>query len=285
VPDPGWGRISDLLVAVPQATDVHNPDEFRLLFVGDVVGRPGRQALAVLLPQLRAELRPHLIVVNGENSAGGFGITAATACELRQAGADLVTTGNHVWDQKEFAGQIDQLDFLLRPENFPPGVPGTGVRVVEADGEQVLVLNLQGRVFLRDADDPFRTADRVLAELGGPKIVVVDMHAEATSEKAALGWYLDGRASAVCGTHTHVPTADHRLLPQGTAYVTDVGMVGPRDGVIGVEKEAVLHRFLTGMPRRFETATGIVTFNSVLVTISRRTGRATSIRRIDREHL
>ena len=259
-------------------------DEFRILFVADVVGRPGRAAVTALLPRVREELRPHLTIVNGENSAGGFGITAATVAELRSAGADVVTTGNHVWDQKQFVEEITHVDRVLRPHNYPPGAPGTGALVVEADGEQVLVMNLQGRIFLPDLDDPFRCADEVLAAHPEPRIVFCDMHAEATSEKAAMGWHLDGRASAVVGTHTHVPTADARVLTGGTAYVTDVGMVGPRDSVIGVQKEAALRRFRTGMPHRFETASGVVTFNSVLVRISRRTGRATSIQRIDREH-
>jgi metallophosphoesterase (TIGR00282 family) len=259
-------------------------DDFRILFVADVVGRPGRQAVHALLPGLRDELGAHLTIVNGENSAGGFGITAATARELIACGADVITTGNHVWDQKQFVDEIAQVDRVLRPHNYPPGAPGTGAMVLEADGEDVLVMNLQGRIFLPDLDNPFRAADEVLAAHPGPRIVFCDMHAEATSEKAAMGWHLDGRASAVVGTHTHVATADARLLPGGTAYITDVGMVGPRDGVIGVQKEAALSRFLTGMPSRFETASGVVTFNSVLVTISRRTGRATSIQRIDREH-
>ena len=260
-------------------------DDFRILFVADVVGRPGRVALAAILPKLKAEVRPHLTVVNGENAAGGFGITAKTAAEIRSAGADLITTGNHVWDQKQFVEEVAELDHVLRPYNFPPGVPGAGARVVTADGEQVLVVNLQGRLYMPDLDDPFRAADQVLAAHPEARIVFCDMHAEATSEKQAMGWHLDGRASAVVGTHTHVATADQRVLPGGTAYVTDVGMVGPRDSVIGVDKEAALKRFLTGMPHRFETAEGIVTFNSVLVTISRPTGRATNIQRIDREHV
>src|SRR2546429_8225906 len=263
---------------------MNGADDFRILFVADVVGRPGRAAVAALLPGLRAELDPHLTIVNGENSAGGFGITAATARELCASGADVITTGNHVWDQKQFVEEIAQVDRVLRPWNYPPGAPGIGALVMEADGEQVLVMNLQGRIFLPDLDDPFRAADAVLAAHPGPRTVFCDMHAEATSEKAAMGWDLDGRASAVVGTHTHVATADARVLPCGTAYVTDVGMVGPRDSVIGVDKDAAIQRFLTGMPHRFETASGVVTFNSVLVTISRRTGRATSIQRIDREH-
>jgi metallophosphoesterase (TIGR00282 family) len=263
---------------------IRSDDDFRILFVADVVGRPGREAIAALLPEVKAEHRPHLTIVNGENSAGGFGITAKTAAEIRAAGADVLTTGNHVWDQKQFVEEIVELDYVLRPQNFPPGAPGKGAIVLTADGEHVLVLNLQGRLFMPDLDDPFRVADQILAASPEPRIIFCDMHAEATSEKQAMGWHLDGRASAVVGTHTHVPTADHRVLPGGTAYVTDVGMVGPRDSVIGVNKDAALRRFLTGMPHRFETAGGIVTFNSVLVTISRPTGRAISIQRIDREH-
>jgi metallophosphoesterase (TIGR00282 family) len=262
-----------------------NDDEYRILFVADVFGRPGRKAVSELLPGLRAEHDVHLTIVNGENSAGGFGITAATVRELKAAGADVITTGNHVWDQKQFVDEIGTLDHVLRPYNFPPGAPGTGAVVVSAGGEDVLVMNLQGRIFLPDLDDPFRAADAILAAHPEQRIVFCDMHAEATSEKTAMGWHLDGRASAVVGTHTHIPTADARVLPGGTAYVTDVGMVGPRDSVIGVQKEAALRRFLTGMPHRFETAPGVVTFNSVVVTITRRTGRATSIQRIDREHI
>jgi 2',3'-cyclic-nucleotide 2'-phosphodiesterase len=223
-------------------------------------------------------------VVNGENAAGGFGITRKICDDLYGAGVDCITTGNHVWDQKQFVEEIGELDDVLRPQNFPPGVPGKGTALVSAGGEQVLVLNLQGRLFMPDLDDPFRAADEALASHPETRIVFCDMHAEATSEKQAMGWHLDGRVSAVVGTHTHVATADQRVLPGGTAYVTDVGMVGPRDSVIGVNKDAALKRFLTGMPYRFETAGGIVTFNSVLVTISRPTGRAISIQRIDREH-
>jgi metallophosphoesterase (TIGR00282 family) len=258
--------------------------EFRVLFVADVVGRPGREAVGALLPGLKAEYEPHLTIVNGENAAGGFGITAKTAAEIRSAGADLITTGNHVWDQKQFIEEVVGLDDVLRPANFPPGVPGRGAALLTMDGEQVLVMNLQGRLFMPDLDDPFQVADRLLQANPEVSIVFCDMHAEATSEKQAMGWHLDGRVSAVVGTHTHVPTADHRVLPGGTAYVTDVGMVGPRDSVIGVNKDAALKRFLTGMPHRFEIAEGIVTFNSVLVTISRPSGRAISIQRIDREH-
>jgi len=241
-------------------------------------------AVVALLPALKAELEPHLTIVNGENSAGGSGITAKTAAEIRAAGADLITTGNHVWDQKQFVDELPGLERVLRPHNFPPGAPGSGACVLEADGEQVLVLNLMGRLYLQDIDDPFRAADAVLEANPEVRISLCDMHAEATSEKVAMGWYLDGRVSAVVGTHTHVPTADARVLPGGTAYVTDVGMVGPRDGVIGVDKEAVIKRFLTGIPHRFEVAEGPVTFNSVAISIDRLTGRAISISRNDLVH-
>jgi metallophosphoesterase (TIGR00282 family) len=262
-----------------------DPDDFRILFVADVVGQPGREGVRSLLPDLKDEFQAHLTIVNGENSAGGFGITAKTAAELRSAGADVITTGNHVWDRSQFVEEIKGQDDVLRPYNFPPGAPGRGALEVEVDGQRVLVMNLQGRIFLPDLDDPFRAANEILAAHPEATIVFCDMHAEATSEKVAMGWHLDGRASAVVGTHTHVPTADQRVLPGGTAYVTDVGMVGPRDSVIGVDKDAALSRFLTGMPHKFETATGVVTFNSVLVTISRPTGRAKSIQRVDREHI
>ena len=260
-------------------------DELRVLFVADVVGHPGREAVKALLPHLKSELRPDLTVLNGENAAGGFGLTAKIAAELKAAGADVITSGNHVFAQKEFVGELPALDRVLRPANYPPTAPGKGWCVVEAAGHDVLVMNLMGRIFLDSLDDPFRAADAILAEHPDVKVVFCDMHAEATSEKTAMGWYLDGRASAVVGTHTHVATADARVLAGGTAYVTDVGMVGPRDGCIGMDKDVVIQRFLTGVPNRFVVASGPVTFNSVLVTINPSSGRATSIQRIDREHV
>ncbi|HEV2953461.1 MAG TPA: TIGR00282 family metallophosphoesterase [Candidatus Dormibacteraeota bacterium] len=259
-------------------------DDFRILFAADVVGSPGRTALKELLPQVRDEFQPHLVIVNGENSAGGFGLTIKTVAEIREAGADVITTGNHIFDQREFVPQLDSQEFIVRPQNYPPGAPGKGSCLIDADGEQVLVMNLMGRLYLQDIDCPFRAADSILAMEPRPKISFCDMHGEATSEKQAMGWYLDGRVSAVVGTHTHIPTNDHRILPGGTAFVTDVGMVGPRDGVIGMDKVAVLKRFLTGVPHRFEVAAGPVTFNSVLITISRLTGNATAIQRIDRTY-
>jgi metallophosphoesterase (TIGR00282 family) len=259
--------------------------EFRILFVADVVGHPGRDAVKAILPGLKKEVGADLAIVNGENAAGGFGLTSKIAAELKQAGADVITTGNHVFAQKEFVPDLAHLERVLRPANYPPAAPGKGSCVVEAAGHEVLVMNLMGRIFVEALDDPFRAADAILAAHPDVKIVFCDMHAEATSEKTAMGWFLDGRASAVVGTHTHIPTADARILTKGTAYVTDVGMVGPRDGCIGMDKDIVLQRFLTGVPNRFQVAAGPVTFNSVLVTISSSTGRATSIQRVDREHV
>lgn len=253
----------------------------KALFVGDVVGRPGREALTALLPGLRAELAADLVIVNGENAAGGAGLTAPIAAELRGAGADVVTNGNHVWDQRSFLKEIDALDYALRPLNLPPGNPGRGWLIARG----ALVVNAIGRVFMAANDDPFRALDALIAELGAeaPPVRILDWHAEATSEKVAMGWHLDGRFSAVLGSHTHVPTADARVLPQGTAFVADTGMVGPRDSVLGVRTDIILARFLTGMPARFEVASGAVVFNSVLVDIDDSSGRARSIQRIDRE--
>lgn len=254
----------------------------RVLFVGDVVGRPGRDAVQAILPRLREELRVDLAIVNGENAAGGAGLTAALAEELRAAGADVVTNGNHVWDQRAFLAEIDRLDRCIRPLNLPPGNPGRGW--VVADG--VLVVNAIGRVFMAAYDDPFRALDALLAELGesAPRVRILDWHAEATSEKVAMGWHLDGRFSAVVGSHTHVPTADARVLPGGTAFVSDTGMVGPRDSVLGVRPDIILERFRTMIPKRFEVADGPAVFNSVLVDVDEATGRARSIERVDREH-
>lgn len=251
----------------------------RILCVGDVVGKPGRRAVAELLPRLRTEHRVDLAVVNGENAAGGAGLTADVARELRDAGADVVTNGNHVWDQRQFKDEIGTLDFALRPVNLPANNPGRGWVIVNG----ALVVNAIGRTFMAPADDPFRALDGVLEQLGStaPKVRVLDWHAEATSEKLAMGWHLDGRFSAVVGTHTHVPTADARLLPGGTALVCDAGMVGPRDSILGMRPEIILERFRTGMPARFQVADGPVVFNSVLVEVDDATGHARSIERVD----
>ena len=253
----------------------------RVLFVGDIVGKPGRQAFAALVPPVRRDRSIDLVVANGENAAGGAGLTGEIARELHDAGADIITNGNHVWDQRVFLKEIDTLDFCIRPLNLPPGNPGKGW--VVHDG--ALVVNAIGRVFMAEQDDPFRAIDALLADLGerAPKIRILDWHAEATSEKIAMGWHLDGRFSAVVGSHTHVPTADPRILPQGTALVADTGMVGPRDSVLGIEPSIIVSRFLDHVPRRFEVASGVVQFNSVVVDVDDATGRARSIERLDRE--
>jgi metallophosphoesterase (TIGR00282 family) len=253
----------------------------RLLFVGDVFGRPGRHAVQALLPGLRDEHKVDLVVVNGENAAGGAGLTGEIAKELREAGADVLTNGNHVWDQRQFMKEIDTLDFCIRPINLAPGNPGRGWMIAK----DVLVVNAIGRTFMAPADDPFRAIDDLLVELGdrAPRVRILDWHAEATSEKVAMGWHLDGRFSAVVGSHTHVPTADPRVLPRGTALVADTGMVGPRDSVLGVDPAIIVARFRTGMPRRFEVASGPVQFNSVLIDVDAGSGNATGIRRIDHE--
>jgi len=253
----------------------------RVLMIGDVIGRPGRRAVRCLVPELRRDLQIDLVIANGENSAGGAGLTSKTAGELFSSGVDVVTSGNHVWDQKEIIPHLESEAAILRPLNYPPAAPGHG----HVDAGNALVVNLIGRVFMGTFDCPFRTADSVLdSEDGLPKAVIVDIHAEATSEKAALAWYLDGRVSAVLGTHTHVATADARILPGGTAFVSDVGMVGPINSIIGVEPKEVLERFLTQMPSRLKVAKqGPSIFNSVMVEIDDASGKAIAIARVDRE--
>lgn len=251
----------------------------RVLFIGDVIGKPGRRALQVLLPSLRRELTPDLVIANGENAAGGNGLTLDTAHEILSAGVDVITSGNHIWDQKEFLPHLDGELPVLRPLNYPPGVPGKGY----LQRGEVVVVNLQGRTFMAPIDCPFRTADDLLHRLTHARIIIVDFHAEATSEKQAMGWYLDGRVSAVLGTHTHVPTADPRILPKGTAFVTDVGMCGPYNSIIGVEVQDILERFLLQTPKRFTVASGPAVLNAVLVDIDDQSGRALSIVRVDRE--
>ena len=249
--------------------------------IGDVVGRPGRSTVKSVVPGLRDELNIDLVIANGENAAGGFGLTPDTAQELLSSGVDVITSGNHIWDQKEIIPELDSALPVIRPLNYPPGTPGRGhVRVNGA-----LVINLLGRVFVGTVDCPFRTVDQLLRETpDAPRVIIVDMHAEATSEKQAIGWYLDGRVSFVAGTHTHVATADTRLLPKGTAYVSDLGMVGAMNSVLGVETSDALERFLMQTPRRLRVATaGPTRFNSVLADIDDTTGRATDIVRVDRE--
>ncbi len=252
-----------------------------ILMVGDVFGEPGRAALRKLLPRLREEHRADFVVVNVENAAAGFGVTPQIARELLDHGADVMTSGNHIWDRKEIVEYITRENLLLRPANFPSGTPGVGHVTVKAGPHRVAVLNLMGRVFMSPIDCPFRKADAVVPELRKEtSIILVDMHAEATSESVAMGWYLDGRVSAVVGTHRHVQTADERILPRGTAYITDVGMTGPIDSVIGVDTDIILRRFLTQMPVRFEPAKGPAALHGVVITVDPETGRASDIRRL-----
>jgi metallophosphoesterase (TIGR00282 family) len=237
----------------------------RVLFIGDIVGEPGRRAVKDLLPELREQHSPDLVVANGENVAGGVGITERTAKSLLDYGIDVITTGNHVYRHRDVYAFLDSTDRVIRPANYGTANPGKGHVVVEKNGVRWAVVNLSGSVGLQAARSPFHEADRILSGLDAD-LVVVDFHAEMTSEKVAMGWHLDGRVTAVLGTHTHVPTADGRVLPGGTAYITDVGMTGSRAGVIGVKKEQVLERFLTQMPVKFETAEEDVWLMGCLVT-------------------
>lgn len=255
-----------------------------ILFLGDVVGRPGRKIVVRYLPELMEEFSSHLVVVNVENAAGGFGMSKEIYNQLVGLGVDVLTSGNHIWDRKDFLKEMETCERLLRPVNYPPRAPGKGWLIVDTDEGPVAVVNLAGRVYMPAVDCPFRTIDGVLADLDADvRAIIVDFHAEATSEKQALGYYLDGRVSAVLGTHTHVRTADHKILPAGTAYISDVGMSGPRDSVIGVKIEPALERFLTGMPNRFDPATGPLELNAVHLEINPATGKALAIKPIHRE--
>jgi hypothetical protein len=260
----------------------------KILFVGDVFGSPGRHIVREHLPHVVESHQIDLLVINGENAAGGFGLTPGIADELFEMGAQVITTGNHVWDKREIIDYIQSAApeghergrRVLRPANYAYGTPGFGVYQGELPtGQSYAVINLQGRVFMGSCDDPFRKADELLSQITA-KVIVLDFHGEATSEKSALGWYLDGRVTAVLGTHTHVPTADERVLPKGTAYISDVGMSGPYDSVIGVEVEQVLKRFLTGMPGKFDAARGNAKMCAVVIECDGGTGRASHIQRL-----
>ena len=254
----------------------------RLLFIGDIVGKPGRELVRRGLAALVAHHRIDLVIANVENAAAGFGVTPDIAEDFLHYGIQVMTGGNHSWDKKEILPYIAEQPRLLRPANMPPGTPGLGRTVVRAsNGVQVGVINVMGRVFMTAIDDPFRIVlDEIKAIENDVQVVFVDFHAEATSEKVAMGWHLDGRVTAIAGTHTHVQTADERVLPRGTAYITDVGMTGPHDSVIGVERSAILQRFLTGLPQRFETATENPRLNGIIVDADEATGRAASIGRV-----
>lgn len=253
----------------------------KVLFIGDIVGNVGRKALKENLPYLKSKYKPHVVIVNGENAAAGRGITGAIANEFFNWGVHGITLGNHTWDNKDIFDFIDDEPRMIRPANFPPGTPGRGYTVVKGEGKELAIVNLQGRTFLPALDCPFRVADEIVDEpRQDHKCILVDMHAEATSEKIAMGWHLDGRASLVVGTHTHVQSNDDRILPGGTAYLTDAGMVGPRDGILGMEREAVLRKFYTQLPVRFVVDDGKWHFHGVFVEIDEATGAATRIEKI-----
>ena len=253
----------------------------KILAIGDIIGKPGRDAVKVLLPELKKEYSPDLIIANGENTAGGIGITGAIADELFSSGIDVITSGNHVWAQKDIQSYLDGPKAVIRPLNYPPGAPGKGY--ITQDG--TAIVNLIGRTYMNAFDCPFRGMDRLLSELPPDvKVIIVDFHAEATSEKNAMGRYLDGRVSAVLGTHTHVATADAQIFPGGTAYVTDIGMVGPKESVIGDDVKGVIERFLTQIPRRLAVAADKrIIFNGVVVDVDEDNGMARGIERIYRE--
>lgn len=253
-----------------------------ILFIGDIVGKPGRQAVSRELHHLVDRHGIDLVIANGENAAAGFGITEETARELFTQGIHVITSGNHIWDKKDALEFIDREERLIRPVNYPEGAPGRGSAVVRtAGGVKVAVLNLEGRIFMNNLECPFRVADREIARLRKETaIIFIDFHAEATSEKTSLGWYLDGRVSAVIGTHTHVQTADERILPGGTAYLTDAGMTGGFDSVIGIRKELAVARFLSQLPVKFEVAKGDLRLNGVVVEVNEENGRALAIKRI-----
>lgn len=260
----------------------------RILFIGDIFGRPGRTIVKERLAGLISQHSVDLVIANGENAAAGFGITPALCEELFELGVEVITTGNHIWDKREIVDYFQAADGnpysparrVIRPANYPAGMPGWGWYEGQSRaGVPYAVMNLQGRVFMTSNDDPFRVADELLKKITA-KIILVDMHAEATSEKVSMGWYLDGRVTAVLGTHTHIPTADEHVLPNGTAYTTDVGMSGPYDSVIGVKKELIINRFLTNMPTRFEAATGNVKLCAAVIDCDEDTGKARSIERV-----
>ena len=256
----------------------------KVLLIGDIVGTPGREATKALVPILKAKHRIDFVIANAENVAGGAGVTPKTADDLLGAGADMLTSGQHIWRYREIGPYMDAEPRLLKPANYPPGTPGFGSYIYQArNGVKVGVINLLGRVFMGiDAlDDPFRLADKLIEEIRKTTpVIFVDMHAEATSEKIVMGWYLDGRVSAVVGTHTHIQTADERILPKGTAYLTDLGMTGPYDSVIGRKIEPVLDKFLTGMPNKFEVAEGNVKLCGAIVEVDEKTGKALKIERV-----
>ena len=254
----------------------------RILFIGDIVGKPGRRAVSGLLDNIKSSYDIDFVIANAENASGGFGVTRKVVEELLSSGIDILTSGNHIWDKKEIISGFDQEKQLLRPANYPIENPGTGsVIVYTLEGQKVGVLNILGRVFMNNIDCPFKTAIGEVKKLKAEtNVILIDIHAEATSEKMAMGWYLDGMVSAVIGTHTHIQTADERILPEGTAYITDVGMTGAMDSVIGMKKNIIIERFLTQRPQKFEVAKGDIQLNAIVTDIDVKTGRSTSISRL-----
>ena len=256
----------------------------RILFIGDVMGRPGRRAVRELVPALRQQYGASFVVANCENAAGGLGVTPETAKELLESGVDCLTSGNHVFAKKEIIPFLDSEPRLLRPANYPQGAPGCGIGFFRVEEREIAVINLVGRVFMEPLDCPFHTGEALVAQaLERTPFILVDFHAEATSEKIAFGWYMAGRVSAVIGTHTHVQTADERIIPPGTAYITDVGMVGPRDSVLGVKRELIIRRYLSQLPVRFEVAEGPVLLCGVCIDLCPESGRALEIQRLSVE--
>jgi metallophosphoesterase (TIGR00282 family) len=254
----------------------------KILFIGDIVGSPGREMIHTYLPKLKDKYRPQLTIVNGENAAAGKGITEKIYKDLLTSGVQAITMGNHTWNKKEIIDFIDGATYLLRPANFPENNPGKGLLFVKMNHVEVAIINLQGRIFLDPHDNPFTKVDALIREAKKrTNLIFIDFHAEATSEKLAFAWYVDGRVSAVVGTHTHIQTADERILENGTAYLTDVGMTGPYDGIIGVERENIINRFLTNMPTRFEIdKKGRKQLNGCIITLDEQTGKAKHIERI-----
>lgn len=253
----------------------------KILFIGDVVGSPGRKMVDKYLPILKKKYKPIITIVNGENAAGGKGITQKIYKGFLEAGAHVITMGNHTWDNREIFEFIDEANWLIRPANLPENNPGKGYVIVTVNSVKIAVINLIGRTFLPPSDCPFQKAEQLLEEIRKiTSIIFVDFHGEATSEKQAMGWFLDGKVTAVVGTHTHVQTADNRILPRGTAYITDAGMTGPYDGILGIDRNIIINRFLTNLPARFEVASGREQLNGVIITVDEKTGLAKQIDKI-----
>ncbi len=252
----------------------------RLIFIGDIVGKPGRRAVKLWLPQLKDKYKPDIVIANGENAAGGFGLTKEITNELLDMGIDVITTGNHVWDKKEFVKEIDLFPQVLRPANYPEGVPGNGWLIKDINGDKIAVINLSGRIFMECLDCPFRKADEILKQIEDIKVKIVDFHAETTAEKKLFAFYLTGRVSAVIGTHTHVQTCDEQILEGFTGYISDVGMTGPINSSIGMDYKEALNRIIFHIPQKFKVAKGPTMLNGVFVEIDNLTGRCLKIERI-----